>query len=188
MRVRWIRSGFVAAAAALTIAADPSGADDFVARERIVEGLVPVTGDATDTRHQLDLHIQFALGSADLDSTSLRQLDALAAALKAPALRDARIAIHGHTDASGNAELNLELSRERARSVRDYLVDRGGVAAGRLEIRGFGERRLLAPSRPEAAVNRRVTVVNLDAESGGASESGGEPHSDDGGTTAITGE
>lgn len=186
MRVRCKYPGLAVAVTALAVVAGPSGADDFMARDRIVEGLVPVTGAASE-RRKLDLRIQFALGSAELDTSSLRQLDALAKALKSPELHNARIAIHGHTDASGSAELNLALSRARAQSVRDYLVDQRGVAVERLKVRGFGERRLLAPSRPKAAINRRVTVVNLNTRAGAAPDAGSDA-ANDGGTTAITGD
>lgn len=125
-------------------------------------------GPAPEARREPLLRIQFAVASAKLDSGSARQLDALASALTSGHLRDKEIGIYGHTDATGDAKMNRELARERARSVRDHLVNVGGVDPGRLTVRGFGEARLRAPARPAAAVNRRVAIVNLDAPSGRA--------------------
>ena len=51
------------------------------------------------------------------------------------------IEIGGHTDDRGSDDFNLELSLERARSVRDYLVSKG-VDPGRLTARGYGETRM----------------------------------------------
>lgn len=185
------------AAAALAIAAAvfgpaPGYAADYLNRDRIVDGLVPVTGDGTTAQPKLDLKVHFALGSAELDGDSTRQLDALADALTEPALRGARIGIHGHTDASGGAQMNLKLSRQRARAVRDYLVEEAQIRAERLTVRGFGERRLRDPENPRSGVNRRVTIVNLSAGQSATGEGRGtdtpDPDDEGGGTTAITGD
>ena len=63
--------------------------------------------------------------------------------------------IEGHTDAQGNREFNVELSKRRAQAVADYLTELG-VPADRLEVKGFG------PDRPRsnaASDNRRVEAV-----------------------------
>ena len=66
------------------------------------------------------------------------------------------VTIEGHTDASGSAAYNLELSRVRARAVRDYLVQRHGIDAARLKTVGYGKDRPIEDSDPHAAINRRV--------------------------------
>ena len=52
---------------------------------------------------------------------------------------------------------NQELSEERAKTVRDYLIDHGNVAAERLAACGFGEERPMKPnsSRENKKANRR---------------------------------
>lgn len=47
------------------------------------------------------------------------------------------VEVAGHTDGVGNPDVNLRLSRQRARSVYDYLVAQG-VPAYRLSYRGYG--------------------------------------------------
>lgn len=77
----------------------------------------------------------------DLDSYNLRkesyiELDKLADYLKAnPTMK---IELQGHTDAQGDDAHNLELSKNRAKAVMDYLITKG-VAKERLTSKGFGE-------------------------------------------------
>jgi outer membrane protein OmpA-like peptidoglycan-associated protein len=70
--------------------------------------------------------------------------------------------LEGHTDASGQAEANLELSQQRADAVRDYLVREGGVPGDQLSTIGKGQTEPANPNNPLAAENRRVVLVNLD--------------------------
>ena len=77
-----------------------------------------------------------------------------------------RIVIEGHSDTRGNAEANRKLSLARAESVRKHLVKKG-VAAGRLDARGYGPDRPLASNKTSKgrAINRRVvfSIVNPDS-------------------------
>ncbi len=59
--------------------------------------------------------------------------------------RSRKIAITGHTDATGAESWNLQVSRARAQAVADQLVARG-VAAERLIIEGLGSQYPLAPN------------------------------------------
>ena len=67
--------------------------------------------------------------------------------------------VYGHTDDVGSPEYNLQLSKRRAESVRDYLVE-SGIDPGIITTDGFGQDRpLTAASSPEArAKNRRVEI------------------------------
>ncbi|MFO0587424.1 MAG: OmpA family protein [Polyangiaceae bacterium] len=69
----------------------------------------------------------------------------------------ARLAVDGHTDNRGSEASNLDLSRARAVSVMRWLTEKG-VDARRLEARGFGPRRPIAPNTTNEgrAKNRRV--------------------------------
>ena len=70
-----------------------------------------------------------------------------------------RVYIDGHTDDTHTTTYNVELSRKRAESVRDYLVQLG-VSANRMTVRYHGERFPVETNSTEAgkAQNRRVTV------------------------------
>jgi outer membrane protein OmpA-like peptidoglycan-associated protein len=74
--------------------------------------------------------------------------------------------IEGHTDAKGADDYNQTLSEKRARTVKDWLVAKGAVAAS-TPIQGWGERKPVAPNtKPDGSddpqgrqKNRRVEVV-----------------------------
>ncbi|MBN1944489.1 MAG: OmpA family protein [Bradymonadales bacterium] len=72
------------------------------------------------------------------------------------------VRVEGHTDSRSSEEYNLDLSRRRAESVRQYLVGRG-VDAGRLTSVGYGESRPIASNATEEgqAQNRRVQLTIL---------------------------
>lgn len=71
-----------------------------------------------------------------------------------------QLTIEGHTDSVGSGDFNLQLSRERATSVREYLVDLG-IDASRLETEGYGETQPVADNATELgrSQNRRVELV-----------------------------
>ena len=70
-----------------------------------------------------------------------------------------RVAIKAHTDNSGNAEDNLQLSKRRALAVARYFVE-SGVAGSRLRPQAFGESEPRAANRTSEgrALNRRVEI------------------------------
>jgi len=107
--------------------------------------------------------IFFDLNSAALRKDSLPVLDRLGAALGAPELKDFRFVVEGHTDATGSEPTNLALSENRAKSVRDYLVEKHQIDPARLEPKGLGASDLYDPQNPRSAKNRRVRFVNPDA-------------------------
>ena len=79
---------------------------------------------------------------------------------KIKACPDAKIAVKGYTDNSGNDAINQPLSENRAKSVADFLVSQG-VAAGNVTSQGFGSANPVAPNdTPEGkAQNRRVEIA-----------------------------
>lgn len=102
----------------------------------------------------------FDSGAAELAPGDYPSLRALAGWIAAHP--GARLALVGHTDASGGSEPNIALSRARAEAVRRALVDLG-ADAGAIVAHGAG---YLAPrasnQTPEGrATNRRVEVMLL---------------------------
>jgi outer membrane protein OmpA-like peptidoglycan-associated protein len=106
--------------------------------------------------------IRFETNSARIEPKSAMQLKEIARALQSAALADQRIIIEGHTDSRGELGYNERLSRERAKSVKDYLDKKCGLVQDRFEIREYGETRPLVPNDSEEhwAMNRRVEFVN----------------------------
>jgi outer membrane protein OmpA-like peptidoglycan-associated protein len=88
---------------------------------------------------------------------SLRKLGQLI--LKNP---NADFTIEGHTDTFGSPVYNRTLSERRAVSVKAWLVTDMQIDANRIQTRGFGSSRPLAPvsgTVDEQRLNRRVEIV-----------------------------
>ena len=102
--------------------------------------------------------VTFEVGSATLTPDGQTVV-----ARVATILRDnpgVRISIEGHTDSTGTAQANLELSHARAQTVLATLVSLG-IQAQRLTATGFGATRPQVPDTGAAnqAINRRVAFV-----------------------------
>ena len=110
--------------------------------------------------------IQFSQSSTAIRQSSYPLLDRLSE--YAYDCRTEKIAITGHTDASGEESWNLTVSRARAQAVADHLIA-NGVAAERFIIEGLGSQRPLAENDTVQgrARNRRIQFElrqTLDAE------------------------
>ncbi len=76
--------------------------------------------------------------------------------------KTARIRLEGHTDNVGDFQSNMILSQRRAEAVRQYLVKKG-IAASRMEAKGYGETKPVASNDTEEGrqTNRRTVVTIL---------------------------
>jgi OmpA-OmpF porin, OOP family len=103
--------------------------------------------------------VQFDTGSDRIATVSFPLLTQVAEAIQQnPDI--VRVSVDGHTDDVGNEKLNLTLSQRRAVAVVRWLTEHG-VDARRLESRGFGPRRPIAPGKTAEAraKNRRVEFL-----------------------------
>jgi outer membrane protein OmpA-like peptidoglycan-associated protein len=112
--------------------------------------------NAAPNKTGLDMMINFALDSAQLDQTARTELDEFAKALKDNRLSTFSFVVEGHTDATGTDRYNQDLSQRRAQSVAAFL-EANGVEPARLEAIGLGKShpRVANPYDP---VNRRVEM------------------------------
>lgn len=71
------------------------------------------------------------------------------------------VVIVGHTDDVGADDYNMELSKKRAWSVNDYLINQVGIDSGRLKMIGRGESEPAYPndSDENRQKNRRVEFI-----------------------------
>lgn len=102
--------------------------------------------------------VLFEVDRAELKPGAARTLDQLVRALSDD--RSATIAIEGHTDATGGAQYNAELSLRRADAVKAYLAMHG-IDPVRITTRGLGQDYPVASNATEAGrqQNRRVEVI-----------------------------
>lgn len=97
----------------------------------------------------------FLQGKADLPESALKDLDRIAQAMRdIPTLE---ILFEGHTDNQGDFQLNLQLSEERVKNAKKYLISQG-IQAERIQIKGWGQTRPIANNATEERrkLNRRV--------------------------------
>ncbi len=124
----------------------------------------------------IDEAVHFEYDRATIQEESHDLLDEIAQVLvDAPRIR--KLEIQGHTDHAGSADYNVQLSGQRAESVREYLIERG-VEANRLSSEGYGFSEPIVPVAPgeqeseqAAAQNRRVDFVILEQDEASEDES-----------------
>lgn len=102
----------------------------------------------------VDFPIQFKVGSAEISATSEMTLNEIAKILSLSPERC--VLVEGHTDATGNADKNMVLSRERANSVVNYISDKAGIDRSRVIPSGKGSSDPLKNLDPRDPKNRRV--------------------------------
>jgi len=159
--------------AARTREADQAQADAESARSAQAQAAALSAREAAELQRQIDLleaeaterglvltlgDVLFASGSADIQGGTNQNLEKLVDFLKQ--YPDRQVLIEGHTDNVGSAAFNQTLSRQRAESVRQYLVSHG-VDNRRLRVSGFGFERPVASNNTAMGrqQNRRVEVV-----------------------------
>ena len=116
----------------------------------------------TQQKLNLNAGINFETGKAEIKKDSFKVVDAVADFLKAnPIIKKVRV--EGHTDNRGSEQLNLDLSKKRAKAVLNRLI-KDGIDASRLESEGYGFNRPIASNDTALgrAKNRRVEFTVLD--------------------------
>jgi len=123
--------------------------DDDLSNITITEGLLVTLKD-----------IFFDTDKAELLPRSFIELDKLVQLMKKHP--DMAIEIAGHTDDRGGDRYNIALSKRRARSVVDYLLEHG-IQSKRTRFQGYGSNQPIAGNDTEAGrqQNRRVTFLVL---------------------------
>jgi outer membrane protein OmpA-like peptidoglycan-associated protein len=112
-----------------------------------------------DYSRKVDVTVFFDLNSAEIRPDGRAALLGLGRALNNAILLDQTFLIAGHTSADGDYAFNVQLSHDRANSVRDWLIAYAQVLPGRLQANGFGPDLPRNPRLPESPVNRRVEII-----------------------------
>ncbi|MEP6466199.1 MAG: OmpA family protein [Parafilimonas sp.] len=98
--------------------------------------------------------LQFETGKSAIKPSSYASLDRVAQVL---INKNFSLKLAGHTDNVGSDNANMKLSKDRAESVKDYLVSKGANSS-RIEATGYGETQPIASNKTAdgRAKNRRV--------------------------------
>jgi outer membrane protein OmpA-like peptidoglycan-associated protein len=100
--------------------------------------------------------IEFDNGSSELKTSMYQDLDKLADFLLDNP--DFKLKISGHTDSDGGFDFNMDLSKERATSIAEYIIYFGNISSARIETYGYGSTQPIVEEETEEdkALNRRV--------------------------------
>ena len=126
-------------------------------RAELVSTGVQVVEEQDSIRLIMPGNITFKTDSADINSSFYPVLNSVAKVLNK--YSNSTVMVSGHTDNTGTAEYNLNLSRERADSVASYLQGQG-VKSSRFEVMGLGYSNPIASNSTATgrAQNRRVEI------------------------------
>ena len=107
-------------------------------------GCPEVTQEVQKTLNEYAKTILFDTGKSSIRPESAAVLEQIVSVLNQ--YKNAKFAIEGHTDSTGNKEKNVRLSQERADSVKLYLVQRG-IVDSRLSSKGYGPEKPIASNK-----------------------------------------
>src|SRR5262249_24681478 len=122
----------------------------------------PVLAVLTDSKIEIKQPVYFNTGKAAIDKRSLPLLATVATLLRLhPQIK---VEVQGHTDSRGKHDYNVKLSQDRSNAVVAHLVLVSGVDPARIEAKGYGPDKPVAPNSTKSgrALNRRVEFVLLD--------------------------
>ncbi|MCW3463823.1 OmpA family protein [Chitinophaga nivalis] len=119
-----------------------------------IEEKVVITEEDTRLVKEAIQNLEFEFAKSSIKASSYPSLDRVAELLKR---KNLNLKLGGHTDNVGNAKRNLALSRERAESVKNYMISKG-VNANKVEAIGYGMTQPIASNKTAAGrqKNRRV--------------------------------
>ncbi|MFD2594226.1 OmpA family protein [Sphingobacterium griseoflavum] len=114
----------------------------------------PVVTNATTGAYYAP--IQFEFDSSVLKTESYATLDKLAQELRSA---NSSVKLDGYASAEGSEDYNMNLSKDRANAVKQYLVN-AGVSASSISANGYGEANPVASNATEEGrvQNRRVEI------------------------------
>lgn len=152
--------------AALTVVQPPKDSDN----DGVIDGLDKCPNTPAGTKVDSDgcpivecqsakIDIKFATNKYEILPAHAAELEKVFAKLnKFP---KATAVIEGYTDSVGDSAFNQKLSERRANAVKNYFIEKHGVAASRLNAAGYGESKPVASNKNSAGreKNRRVESV-----------------------------
>jgi outer membrane protein OmpA-like peptidoglycan-associated protein len=105
--------------------------------------------------------LHFVSGSTRLTASGKKQMAEIGQALQSDSLAKKKWLVVGHADSVGRPDRNLELSRLRSETVRDYLVNQYKLDEKSLTIKALGQTWPLATNSSSLgrSQNRRVEII-----------------------------
>ena len=148
-----------------------------VEKQFALKGDTVMTLLTTSINYKLPLifkNLEFEQGKANVLASMSPTLDRIAVFLvDHPTFR---LSITGHTDSSGDPEVNEKLSQERAEAIRRYIERKGRLQPNRIESFGYGSSKPLKDelTDADAQVNRRVEFRLIKPDGDKPADGGGD--------------
>src|SRR3989339_841648 len=108
---------------------------------------------------RVTLNVQFDFDKAAIKKKYRNEIGKLAEVMRK--YPDLKITLEGHTDNVGSLAYNEKLSQRRVDAVKKYLAEKFGIAAARLNAKGYGPTRPIASNATKEGrqKNRRVEAA-----------------------------
>lgn len=121
-------------------------------------GCPEVTTEVIKKLNDFSKAVLFDSGKATIKSESNSKLEEIAKVMNE--YSNANFKLEGYTDSTGDKAKNLQLSKDRAAAVKNYLVAKG-ISADRLSSEGYGIEKPIASNKTIGgrAQNRRVEII-----------------------------
>ena len=100
---------------------------------------------------------QSVITSYSIHYTKLYELSQVRKAIRT--FGEPSVVIEGHTDSTGSAAINAQLSKDRAEAVRQYFIAGGSLAEAQVTAIGYGSERPLVPN--DTPEHSRITSYNV---------------------------
>jgi len=101
----------------------------------------------------------FPSGKSIISSENLSVLAKMTDSMKS--FLKAKVIVEGHTDSTGLAKANRQLSERRAKAVSDYLIASGATQREFVQTIGYGHTHPIAPNKTKEGrrLNRRIDII-----------------------------
>lgn len=135
-----------------------SGKFSSASSEAPIEYREPAKGAAPLATQRRSIYFETNSAKMGLDSRAV--VDEIGSFMRA--YENTVVDIDGNTDSTGSRPRNVELSRERAEAVKQYLIEKYGFPANRMRTVGNGPDRPIADnSTPEGREKNRRTDIRV---------------------------
>ncbi|MGA9639103.1 DUF5723 family protein [Flavobacterium sp.] len=129
-----------------------------VANKGCPEVVTVITTEVIKHLNDFSKEVLFNTGKSTIKQESDAKLDEIVKVMNE--FKTAKFKLEGYTDSTGSVAKNLQLSKERAAAVKDYLISKG-ISSDRLSSEGYGVERPIASNKTVdgRAQNRRVEIL-----------------------------
>tara|TARA_R110000850_G_scaffold202967_22_gene329119 strand:- start:1879 stop:2943 length:1065 start_codon:yes stop_codon:yes gene_type:complete len=139
-----------------------TNSEEFIKGYASLDDLISRTGGLPPGEEKIALPTDILFEYNEYELKEAARLSMMKLAFIVQTNPDATFIIEGHTDSFGGEDFNRELSLNRAKAVRTWLIERLRISASNIEVVGLGKTRPIVSTNGDAdaqSLNRRVEIV-----------------------------